>query len=84
MGRRLVALAIGVWISSFSAAARLAFTQWLHVAAAVSAATATAAAFVAFVLLRRVHPNSEPDEPPEAGPSPGRGERRDSVEAYAS
>ncbi|MBV9358748.1 MAG: MFS transporter [Chloroflexi bacterium] len=62
--------------------ARTAFTQGLHVAGAVSAAATIAAAIVAVVLLRGMHPSSEPGEPPEATPSlpvggerpPGRGQ----------
>jgi DHA2 family multidrug resistance protein-like MFS transporter len=55
--------------------AREAFTQGLHLAAAVSAAASLAFAVLVVVLLRGVRPSSQPDEQPDVAPGPG-GPRR--------
>jgi DHA2 family multidrug resistance protein-like MFS transporter len=55
--------------------AREAFTQGLHLAAAVSAAASLAFALLVVVLLRGVRPSSQPDEQPDVAPGPG-GPRR--------
>jgi MFS transporter, DHA2 family, multidrug resistance protein len=59
--------------------AREAFTQGLHLAAAVSAAASLAFAILVVVLLRGVRPSSQPDEQPDVAPGPG-GPRRGGVE----
>jgi DHA2 family multidrug resistance protein-like MFS transporter len=59
--------------------AREAFTQGLHLAAAVSAAASLAFAILVVVLLRGVGPSSQPDEQPDVAPGPG-GPRRGGVE----
>ena len=59
--------------------AREAFTQALHLAAAVSAAASLAFAILVVVLLRGVRPSSQPDEQPDVAPGPG-GPRRGGVE----
>jgi len=51
--------------------AREAFTQGLHLAAAVSAAASLAFAILVVVLLRGVRPSSQPDEQPDVTPGPG-------------
>src|SRR5262245_31807484 len=51
--------------------AREAFTQGLHLAAAVSAAASLAFAILVVVLLRGVRPSSQPDEQPNVAPGPG-------------
>jgi DHA2 family multidrug resistance protein-like MFS transporter len=64
-------------------AAQEAFTQGLHLAAAVSAAAALAFAVLVVLMLRGVRPSSQPDEYPDVVPGPGerrRGGRRESVQ----
>jgi MFS transporter, DHA2 family, multidrug resistance protein len=59
--------------------AQEAFTQGLHLAAAVSAAASLAFAILVVVLLRGVRPSSQPDEQPDVAPGPG-GPRRGGAE----
>ena len=52
-------------------AAREAFTQGLHLAAAVSAAASLTFAVLVLILLPGVHPSPRPDEQPDVAPGPG-------------